>query len=90
MEQKQRPIILEIDEAKKELVECVNRILQTHKLPNKYIYDFKLKSLSLNSSFSFIFVIIFSIVVINVIAILTYYFLIITCFKVEFQYLIHN
>ena len=32
MEQKQRPIILEIDEAKKELVECVNRILQTHKL----------------------------------------------------------
>ena len=28
----QKPIILEMDEAKKELVECVNNILQTHKL----------------------------------------------------------
>lgn len=32
MEQKQRPIILEMDEAKRELVECVNNILQTHNL----------------------------------------------------------
>ena len=32
MEQKQRPIILEIDEAKQELVQCVNEILAKHRL----------------------------------------------------------
>ena len=32
MEQKQRPIILEMDEAKQELVQCVNEILMRHKL----------------------------------------------------------
>lgn len=32
MEQKQRPIILELDEAKRELVQCVNGIIQNHKL----------------------------------------------------------
>ena len=33
MEQKQRrPIILEIEDAKKELIQCVNNIMQTHKL----------------------------------------------------------
>ena len=33
MEQKQRPIILELDEAKQELVQFVNNILTRHKLP---------------------------------------------------------
>lgn len=32
MEQKQRPIILELDEAKQELVQCVNNILSQHRL----------------------------------------------------------
>jgi methionyl-tRNA synthetase len=32
MEQKQRPIILEIDDAKQELVQCVNNIMQTQRL----------------------------------------------------------
>lgn len=32
MEQKQRPIILEIDDAKQELIQCVNNIMQTHRL----------------------------------------------------------
>lgn len=32
MEQKQRPIILEMDEAKQELVQCVNNILMKHRL----------------------------------------------------------
>ena len=32
MEQKRRPIILEMDDAKKELVECVNNIMRTHGL----------------------------------------------------------
>lgn len=32
MEQKQRPIILEMDDAKRELVQCVNNIMQNHKL----------------------------------------------------------
>lgn len=32
MEQKQRPIILEMDEAKQELVQCVNDILMKHRL----------------------------------------------------------
>lgn len=32
MEQKQKPIILEIDEAKQELVQCVNNIMQIHRL----------------------------------------------------------
>lgn len=32
MEQKQRPIILEIDEAKQELIQCVNEILFKHRL----------------------------------------------------------
>lgn len=32
MEPKQRPIILELDDAKQELVQCVNNIMQTHKL----------------------------------------------------------
>lgn len=32
MEQKQRPIILELDEAKQELVQCVNDILMKHRL----------------------------------------------------------
>ena len=33
MEQKQRSIILEMDDAKKELVQCVNNIMYTHGLP---------------------------------------------------------
>lgn len=33
MEQKQRPIILEMDDAKQELVQCVNNIMQVHRLP---------------------------------------------------------
>ena len=33
MEQKQRSIILEMDEAKQELIQCVNEILTKHKLP---------------------------------------------------------
>ena len=33
MEQKQRSIILEMDDAKKELVQCVNNIMHTHNLP---------------------------------------------------------
>lgn len=32
MEQKQRPLILEMDEAKQELVNCVNDILTNHRL----------------------------------------------------------
>ena len=32
MEQKQRPIILEMDDAKRELVQCINNIMQNHKL----------------------------------------------------------
>lgn len=32
MEQKQRPIILEMEEAKQELIQCVNSILAKHKL----------------------------------------------------------
>jgi hypothetical protein len=32
MEQKQKPIILEIEEARQELVQCVNDILTKHKL----------------------------------------------------------
>lgn len=32
MEQRQRPIILEMDEAKQELVQCVNDILARHRL----------------------------------------------------------
>jgi hypothetical protein len=32
MKQKQRPIILEMDEAKQELVQCVNDILTKHRL----------------------------------------------------------
>ena len=32
MEQKQRPIILEMDEAKQELIQCVNHIMQQHRL----------------------------------------------------------
>lgn len=32
MEPKQRPIILEMDEAKQELVQCVNDILTRHRL----------------------------------------------------------
>lgn len=32
MEQKQRPIILEMDDAKRELVQCVNNIMQNHRL----------------------------------------------------------
>ena len=32
MEQKQRPIILEMDEAKRELVQCVNDIMRNHRL----------------------------------------------------------
>lgn len=32
MEQKQRPIILEMDDAKRELVQCVNSIMQNHRL----------------------------------------------------------
>lgn len=32
MEQKQRPIILEMDDAKQELVQCINNILAKHKL----------------------------------------------------------
>lgn len=32
MEQKQRPIILEMDDAKRELIQCVNEILQRHRL----------------------------------------------------------
>ena len=40
MEQKetQRPFILEIDEAKNEIVQVINNIIQTHKLPC-YIVD---------------------------------------------------
>lgn len=33
MEQKQRPIILEIEETKIELIQCVNSIMQKHKVP---------------------------------------------------------
>lgn len=33
MEQKQRPIILRMDEAKQELIQCVNDILTRHNLP---------------------------------------------------------
>ena len=32
MEQKQRPIILEMDEAKQELIQCINDILTRHRL----------------------------------------------------------
>ena len=32
MEQKQKPLILEMDEAKRELIQCVNDILARHKL----------------------------------------------------------
>lgn len=32
MEQKQKPIILEMDEAKQELIQCVNDILVRHRL----------------------------------------------------------
>lgn len=32
MENRQRPIILELDDAKKELVQCVNDILTKHRL----------------------------------------------------------
>lgn len=32
MEQKQKPIILEMDEAKQELIQCVNDILARHRL----------------------------------------------------------
>lgn len=32
MEQKQRPIILEMDDAKQELIQCVNKIMQQHRL----------------------------------------------------------
>ena len=39
MENKERkPLILEIDEAKKELIQCVNNIMQEHGLPC-YIVD---------------------------------------------------
>jgi hypothetical protein len=38
MEQTQRPIILEMDEAKRELVQCVNDILQKHGL-NCYLIE---------------------------------------------------
>ena len=32
MEQKQRPFILEMDDAKNELIQCVNSIMQQHRL----------------------------------------------------------
>lgn len=39
MEEKiERPLIIEIDEAKKEIVQTINNIIQTHKLPF-YILD---------------------------------------------------
>lgn len=33
MEEKQKPFILEIDEAKSEMIQCVNNVIQVHKLP---------------------------------------------------------
>lgn len=40
MEEKeiQKPLILEIDEAKSEMIQCVNNIIQVHKLP-MYVID---------------------------------------------------
>ena len=38
MEQKQRPIIIEMDEAKQELIQCVNEILHNHRL-NCYLIE---------------------------------------------------
>ena len=32
MKQKQRPIILEMDDAKREIVQCINDIMQNHRL----------------------------------------------------------
>lgn len=33
----QKPFIIEIDEAKKEMIQCINNILQTHKLPCYFV-----------------------------------------------------
>jgi hypothetical protein len=46
MEEKeiQKPLILEIDEAKLEIVQCVNNIIQVHKLPF-YIIDMLLSDI---------------------------------------------
>lgn len=35
--QQERPLIIEIEEAKAELVECVNSMMQKHKLPFYFI-----------------------------------------------------
>lgn len=40
----QKPLILEIDEAKKELTQCVNHIIQEHGLPC-YIVDMLLSNI---------------------------------------------
>ena len=46
MENKEhKPLILEIDEAKKELIQCVNNIIQVHGLPC-YIIDMLLSDIS--------------------------------------------
>lgn len=46
MEEKeiQKPLILEIDEAKLEMVQCVNNIIQVHKLPF-YVIDMLLSDI---------------------------------------------
>lgn len=46
MEEKeiQKPLILEIEEAKREMVQAVNNIVQTHKLPY-YMIDMILESI---------------------------------------------
>lgn len=45
MEEKQKPFILEIDEAKSEMIQCVNNVIQVHKLPF-YIIDMLLSEIS--------------------------------------------
>ena len=45
MEEKQKPFILEIDEAKKEIIQTVNNAIKVHKLPF-YIIDMILSNVS--------------------------------------------
>lgn len=45
MEEKQKPLILEIDEAKLEMIQCVNNAIQVHKLPF-YVIDMLLSDIS--------------------------------------------
>ena len=45
MEEKQKPFILEVDEAKNEIIQVINNAIQVHKLPF-YVLDMILSDIS--------------------------------------------